>query len=563
MTEVEAVTSRDRQVAVIGSALWAAAGDALGWITELGDEGTVRHRTGSSSVSRTVEWRRRIGGKFGPTVRLPAGTYSDDTQLRLAVGRATGPTGVFDAEAFAKIELPVWSSYSLGAGRGTSAAAANLAKTSVSWFNNFFGQADGRNYFVAGGNGAAMRIQPHVWKSDPSRPDTFLPDVLRDSVITHGAPKGIGGAVFHSLCVAYALNEGRAPELDVWRNFIQHLEYCEAIIKSDDKLGLFWLKAWESKARRSLSDAFKEEITQAQQAIGKVAEFADNPARYEDVLQALGCLDEATRGAGIGTALAAAVVAKYVEKVGEEDALLIAANALHSDTDTIASMAGAIFGCFASIDMTWDIQDKDYIASEARRIAALSKGQKVPSFHYPDLLSWTPPTTQSDGVGLLDGRLFMAGLGGLKEIGEEYEANDAVWQWASLPFGQTVLTKRRRKPRLLSAADAPLVPVPAKQTSQRSPTPSPFPKSRQPDFFAGGQSSLVTGGNVGGRRVVEPDLEKLDLDALTALVIESGFSAALIGRIVLALASRENGVEVTIAFSAIVAKALRLRRKRV
>ncbi|MDR6188441.1 ADP-ribosylglycohydrolase [Agrobacterium pusense] len=554
------MNSRGRQTAIVGSALWAAAGDALGWMTELGDEGTVRHRTGSTSVAQMVEWRRRIGGKFGPTVQLRAGTYSDDTQLRLAVSRATGSSGIFDAEAFAKVELPVWSSYSLGAGRGTSAAAANLAKTSINWFNNFFGTADGRNYFSAGGNGAAMRIQPHVWKADPSRPDLFLPDVLRDAVITHGDPKGIGGAVFHALCVAHALNVGSAPEIGDWRNFIQHLEYCEAIIRADDKLGLFWLKAWQDKAGRSLTSAFQAEIAQAQRSIDEIADFAYDPRRYEDVLLALGCLDEATRGAGIGTALAAAAVATYVKRIGEEDSLRIAVNTLKSDTDTIASMAGAIFGCFSTAEISWDIQDRGYIITEARRMAALSQGQTVTSFHYPDLLSWMPPSTQSDAVGILDGQLFLAGLGALTESGEVYEIGDAIWQWAALPFGQTLLTKRRRNPRHLSLADAPLLPS-TQRPALRSQAPSPTFKSNQPDFFKGEQPGTPAAVNP-GRQPSERDIERMDLDALTSIVIENGFPPGLIGRVLIMLANRNNGVEAAVAFSAIVTKALRSRRKR-
>jgi ADP-ribosylglycohydrolase len=549
------VTSIEREKAVVGSALWAAAGDAIGWITELGDEGTVRHRTGETSVSRTVEWRRRIGGKFGPTVKLPAGTYSDDTQLRLAVSRATGPTGAFDAEAFAKIELPVWGSYSLGAGRGSSAAAANLSKTSVSWFNNFFGPADGRNYFSGGGNGAAMRTQPHVWKADPARPDTFLPDVLRDAVITHGHPKGIGGAVFHALCVAHALREGSVPGLEDWRSYIQHLEYCESIIQSDDKLGLFWLRSWEGKAGHTLGAAFAKEIAQAQHAINLISEIADNPSRYEDVLQSLGCFDEATRGAGIATALAAAILANYVKIIGEEDALLIAANTLNSDTDTIASMAGAIFGCCSEREMTWDVQDRDYIISEARRMVGISEGKRVSAFHYPDLLSWVPPSTQSDAVGFIDGKLFLAGLGALSVLGEEYATNDAIWQWGALPFGQTILTKRRRNPRKLTVADAPLVPAPL-PISQPIP-----PVSRRPDFFSI-PSPSAKGERSDTRRGPEPDIERMDLDGLTAFVIDNGFTPVLIGRIMIMLGGTEDGIERSIAFAAIIAKALKSRRRR-
>lgn len=130
--------SADQRMAIVSSALWAAAGDALGSVTELADEGARSHRTGSSGLHQTIDWQIGIGGRFGPTVVLPAGTYSDDTQLRLAVSRAIRGTGELDVAAFAKVELPVWLSYALGAGRGTTAAANNLRKQGVAWFSNFF-----------------------------------------------------------------------------------------------------------------------------------------------------------------------------------------------------------------------------------------------------------------------------------------------------------------------------------------------------------------------------------------------------------------------------------------
>ena len=163
--------------AVVSSALWAAAGDAVGWIGELTDERGVRRRVGSPRIHKPVTWRRKLG-RFGPTVQLPAGTYSDDTQLRLAVSRAIRASGEFDIEAFAKVELPVWLAYSLGGGRGTVAAATNLGRNNVAWFSNFFARNDGPQYVESGGNGAAMRVQPHVWKSDPSKHEAFIPDVL-------------------------------------------------------------------------------------------------------------------------------------------------------------------------------------------------------------------------------------------------------------------------------------------------------------------------------------------------------------------------------------------------
>src|SRR5215210_2954668 len=80
----ESRAARDSRVA--GSAAWAAWGDALGFITEFArTPADVRRRAGTEPVREPLSWQRRVGGRFGPSVELPVGAYSDDTQLRLAV----------------------------------------------------------------------------------------------------------------------------------------------------------------------------------------------------------------------------------------------------------------------------------------------------------------------------------------------------------------------------------------------------------------------------------------------------------------------------------------------
>src|SRR5436853_317353 len=115
------------------SMMWSAYADAIGFITELASAEMVRRRVGTSTVTHLSPWKRRVGGKFGIEVLLPRGCYSDDTQLRLATGRAIRGDGVFDVEIFAKVELPVWRAYALGAGTGTKTAAHGLTKTNTQW----------------------------------------------------------------------------------------------------------------------------------------------------------------------------------------------------------------------------------------------------------------------------------------------------------------------------------------------------------------------------------------------------------------------------------------------
>ncbi len=169
------------------SMLWAAYGDALGFITELCPKKYLPSRTGGkSSVDSLIPWTRRIGGRFGVNVELPAGCYSDDTQLRFATCRSIRSDGFFDIETFAKVELPIWLSYSLGAGRGSKAAAESLKKKQNHWNSNFF-ESEHSSYINGGGKGAAMRIQPHVWSaSKEKRFDLILRDVVRNMSVTHG-----------------------------------------------------------------------------------------------------------------------------------------------------------------------------------------------------------------------------------------------------------------------------------------------------------------------------------------------------------------------------------------
>ena len=111
--------------AACDSAMWAAYGDALGFITEGTDARGVNRRLAGKTLG-PVTWRRKLGYK-GPEVELPAGAYSDDTQLRLATSRAISD-GQFDVESFALCELPLWPAYALGGGRGSLDARATPRK---------------------------------------------------------------------------------------------------------------------------------------------------------------------------------------------------------------------------------------------------------------------------------------------------------------------------------------------------------------------------------------------------------------------------------------------------
>lgn len=544
-----------RQNRVANSALWAAAGDALGFITELTDEQGVRRRAGVHRVESTTSWKRLIGGKFGATVTLPAGCYSDDTQLRLATGRGIRAEGRFDVEAFAKVELPVWLSYALGGGVGTKAAAYSLAHQDVTWFSNFF-ETQSSKYTDAGGNGAAMRIQPHVWASRSlARPTEYLTDVVRNILCTHGHVRGIFGAVFHAFCLAKSLDNGEVPGPDIWNEASTLHSELVSVIKNDRDLSSFWLPSWEAKSKLRIGEALESvnrEYTENLAVLESIG-YESAAANYGRVLDKLGCLADIGRGEGLRTAMAAAWLVWAFRREDPLSMLQVAVNSISSDTDTIATMAGAISGASATNPPTVEVMDREYILSEAHRLFRISRGEKVGNFEYPDLLSWRPPQTQLDAVALEDHAIVVAGLGKGVPVGQKYEGrkrDGAVWQWLKLDFGQTVLIKQRN----------PLRARVENRNIQSGEVQGPFNQiDRRPKSMK--QSRLFTAER-------PPTVEKefvtnrpsLDIDSLTADTIRGGFDPATIGKQLLEFADQPNSIERAAAYAAIIVKAKRARK---
>lgn len=555
-----------REKAVVNSALWAAAGDALGWMTELArGEAGVKHRVGTSKVIEPVNWQRMIGGRNGPKVNLPAGTYSDDTQLRLAVSRSIRGNGAFDVETFAKIEVTVWPTYALGGGLGTKAAAVNLSRRGVNWFSNFYERGT-QKYISGGGNGAAMRIQPHVWASKGNINDMLL-NVLRDSLVTHGHPQGFCGAVFHALALNDAITNGKIPNPDMWRNYVKHFADLPALISRDSQLAAFWRPAWESSTNTNLELALSSTQKDALQDIELVTKIiSDNHLHtHHEILDKLGCLTAQFRGSGFKTALAALALAFTSQKETIEEALICSANELESDTDTIATMAGALLGAIAIAPPVWPIQDAQYIISEAKRLASIAQNHPESSFAYPDLGRWNPPSSQGASIGISDGRLAIAGLGHLVAEGIEYQVGDAVWQWFSLPFGQTILAKRKAdlknaimKEQLPEARRTPRT----NDNQQSRPiNPASAPQSEiafeESNFPAKNHRKNTTPTH---QEPYEYLRDRIDL--LTDQVISSNFNDQVLGQLLNEYIDSSQSVEAAVAFTAIIAKAKLTRQRR-
>jgi hypothetical protein len=205
------------------------------------------------------------------------------------------------------------------------------------------------------------------------------------------------------------------------------------------------------------------------------------------------------------------------------------------------------------------VQDREYIASEAQRLAAISRGEPQDSFSYPDVGHWNPPAKQTAAVGWCEGKLAIVGLGFLEPLGEEYKAGDATWQWLSLPFGQSIIAKR-------------------KVNLKDKINPSQLPGNRRPARLVGSpsngrgtQSSLP----LGDAKNRESLLEKTqatnespvkairdDIDGWTDAVIRADFDDVELGHFLNRCIDVTGSVDSAIAFSAIIAKAKLARKRR-
>ena len=484
------------------SALWAAYGDAVGWISELTDETGLKRRTGGRQLVGPLEWRRRIGGRFGVSMLLPKGCYSDDTQLRLATGRAIRSDG-FDVEAFARVELPVWLSYGLGGGRSTMAAAERLARPRSTWWANSF-----RGWTNSGGNGAAMRVQPHVWAAkDLSEPFGYLQDVVRNAVCTHSHPRGVMGAVLHSLCVGHALRTGSAPGPSDVSAAIRIGEKVPEMVGSDSELRL-WRTSLE-QAGGDFKKGWDEVLREARAALDTAVrlELAGTGREgYERLVHELGLREPACRGSGLLTALAATALAWCAWRV--EEAVHIAANALGTDTDTIGTMAGALLGATSKAEPPC-VLDSELFRVEARRLSDIGMGRSRSGHVYPDLLHWQAPKTRADAlVRSGDGRLAVLGLGLVGEA-DCVDGSPAArqgnfgWRWVRLDLGQTLLIKHRDSiPRVVrsefGASSRPRIER-AERSASREEVAPPATASERGSSSGLGSTRVATRGSRGDR----------------------------------------------------------------
>jgi ADP-ribosylglycohydrolase len=365
-----------------GAIKLSAIGDALGWITEFeSSAASLERKYNTDVIDKFHSWSKNVGGRFyGYVDNILPGSYSDDTQLMLSVARSITQNGSVDNEYFSKRELASWLYYARGGGRTVKVAAEKIERKSVNWFNNFYKyKNDGiqLDYRDAGANGAAMRVLPIALANfgdfDKTKVETF-----KNSIVTHGHPRAIVGALIFNLAVSELMLY--RPEDFAWENYITKIGKdlpvrleCKTFLS--DELSI-WIHEWNKESLTPFEVIYSATVEEAQNTLRLGYQLLKSDADDHDALEKFGCFAKETRGSGISTVIAGIfLVSKYHYKPIE--AIRKAVNSFGADTDSIAAFAGALTGVLHGnniIPEKWqNVQDASYLERIAVELLNISE----------------------------------------------------------------------------------------------------------------------------------------------------------------------------------------------
>ena len=299
----------------IGSLLGLAVGDALGMPVEGLTAEEIRLRFGVV--------KEMISG------RLPAGCYTDDTEMMIGVAESLIENRGFNGEDMVKRfirNFKFWRGYGYG-----PIKVLEMVKKGVPWEKAAEKLFGGKGSY---GNGGAMRIAP-VGLLYYDNPEILRSVAYKVARITHANKLGMEGAAIQAYAVALAVMEEPHKTLEV-EDFIT-------------KVYMF-----------SCDDIFRDKVRLVKQLLEK------NSVDKFEVISRLGNSIEAFNS--VPTALYS-FLANYESF---EDAVIYAVN-LGGDADTIGAMTGAIAGAYHGVEAIpkrWldRLEGRPYIESLAERL---------------------------------------------------------------------------------------------------------------------------------------------------------------------------------------------------
>lgn len=395
------LTLQDRAVAAI---LAGAAGDALGWPQEPrgGLAGGRAARRARKPQPIFTDWVRNGGNRYqryGDVVR--AGSYSDDTQLILAVARACLSDDW--VRHLTRIELPSWPVYQRGGGRAVLTAARSWTSKRPPWKSERLVAA----YRNAGANGVAMRILPHVivdLASSRTSTSEMHHRVFLDGITTHGHPRALVGAAAHASTLRFALSVGDTVE---GQELLAPLTDVPTGAEVADWLPQGWLQESSNQGFVESWDETVKELHGLCSIVGRSLSRG-SLSNVDDTMEAIGAKAPETNGSGTVSAVAAAYLAARSgsRPIG---AVLDAAFTEGSDTDTIASMTGSIVGALHGaswLEGLEEVQDASYLKEIAHRLVQGAMYEPAVERSNPTQLQRNLEDTDTTSGLFVDGRRY-------------------------------------------------------------------------------------------------------------------------------------------------------------
>ena len=328
-----------RRDAFQGAIVGLAVGDALGFPAEFRRRSDIVGAFGPDGIRGFVAvndlaWPDRpvVIGRFAP------GTYTDDTQMSLAVAEALIEAGHKDLDSLMRMMAARFIEWSGSPENNRAPGETTMTACGA--------LADGIEWRDAGileskGCGSAMRVAPiglFLWHDIP----LLLETARASSMLTHRHDAAIEGAAAAALLVGLAISKTEPEEM--YRALMQ-----ECAPRSQD------FKACLEKLPALLGAEPAETLSNRGLGEGWVAE--------EAVASALYCF--------------------WRSPLDFEQTVITAANT-DGDSDSIACIAGGISGAFnglCAIPVSWqkDIENSAYLSDLARRLFAAAESASASS----------------------------------------------------------------------------------------------------------------------------------------------------------------------------------------
>lgn len=365
-----------------GIFLGAAVGDALGWPQEQNSNivGGDRNRYVDATPDFR-DWERYGGSRYQQYIDpVQAGSYSDDTQLMLATGRALQSEDWF--AALTRRELPLFPLYSRGAGGATLRACRMWATGLGPWAIGTTQKAQKAtdSYFRAGGNGVAMRIAPHAIVHVAHSTRELVACVVQDGIATHGHPRALVGAATFAVALHILVNtEGTLEFGELTARVVSDKSWQspETLLR---RVPPEWMHV-AAEESRDLRGNWTYAIQEMLEMLMLIEDAARAGTRGDDLgtLERLGVFNKKINGSGTITAAAAIYLASR-NAPRPMGGVLRAAFVKNADTDTLASMTGALMGALHGPDWLADlrvrVQDREYIERMADDLTARALGEE-------------------------------------------------------------------------------------------------------------------------------------------------------------------------------------------